>query len=103
MPSKTAATEETKSDVVERAEALLDSIDNHLPIRVDFITGKDEEYRAIAVVRRRDGYLFVGPHPESESALYGERDVLTFIGEAPTIIRELLDLVEGNKAETPSE
>ena len=83
-----------------RAEELLDAIDYALPVRVDYITSKEERERAIAVVRRSDGFLFIGPHPESESALYGDRNVLDFIAEAPGIIRALLD---ENEAEKPTE
>ena len=88
---------------VARAEDLLAGIEEYLPVRVDYITNKDEQYRAIAVVRRSDGFLFIGPHPESESALYGDRAVLDFIGEAPGIIRELLDLLDEKEANKPSE
>lgn len=80
-----------EQDVVDRAEELLAGIEDKLPIRVDYITPRDQELLAIAVVRRNDGYLFIGPHPESESALYGDKAVLDFIGEAPQIIQDLLD------------
>ncbi len=84
---------------IEKAERLLDGIDDLLPVRVDYITPASEENWAIAVVRRSDGYLFIGPHPESESALYGSRAVLDFIGEAPELVRELLEIAKARSEE----
>ncbi len=83
----------TASAVVEEAEALLAGIEHKLPVRVDFITGRDTDEGSIAVVRRNDGYLFVAPHAESESALQSDRATLEFIGQAPRLMRSLLDLV----------
>jgi hypothetical protein len=83
----------TKEAVIEEAEALLAGVEHKLPVRVDFITGRDTDEGSIAVVRKNDGYLFVGPHPESDSALQGDRATLEFIGSAPRLMRSLLDLL----------
>ena len=88
----------SKADVVERANALLDSVEDALPWQFNEITLPSDDPE-IATWRKVDGYPALQPHPESQSMLVGDRRFFDFIKNAPGIIEELLDLV-GNKPNT---
>lgn len=88
-------------DAVENAKALLDGIQHQLPVRVDYVTNANQ-FPSIAVIRNGHGYTFIDPHPESQSALMGERAVIDFIAQSPRVVQELLGVIEGLRAGSKS-
>ena len=92
----------SKANVVERANALLDKVDDALPWQFNEITLPSDD-PVIATWRKVDGYPALMPHPESQSMLTGDRRFIDFIKEAPGIIEELLSLVDGNEGKKSPE
>lgn len=86
------------SDATDRAEALLERIEDGLPFKVNTVTAPDVE-PVLGTIRDAQGGPVFMPHPESLSILQGRRDAFDFIVEAPVVIRELLDEIASNSGE----
>ncbi len=82
------------SNAVERAREALDSVSDLTPFRYNEVTDGQIETGVLVSFRNREGRPFLLPHPESESILVGDRRVFDFIVNAPTIIAELLEIVD---------
>lgn len=85
------------SNAIESARALLNKVEDILPMTVVEITNPDQD-PIIARVNKVDGFPAISPHPESASMLTGHRAVFEFFVTGPRVIKDLLALIESNNA-----
>ena len=93
MPRVEAPTD--KRTAPDRARDLLEQIE--YPWHVNFLTTPGEN-PALATIRKPDGFPAVMPHPEAQSMLTSTPATLQFIADAPELIQELLDIIDGLSA-----
>lgn len=91
------------SNAVERAQEALDSVGDLTPWKFNEVTDGQIETEVLGSFRNKEGRPFLMPHPESQSIVVADRRVFDFVVNAPTIIKELLELVDNqDKTESKS-